>query len=272
VSGPHPYLLLDAGDGRRLDRFGGRVVDRPAPGATNPRRSQDAWAQADLRYDRRAGWSGGDTSPWPVTLDGLTLEARATEAGQVGLFPEHAQLWPRLQRLVRRAPGTEVLHLFAHTGATTLALARAGARVAHVDASRPAVAWARRNADLSGLAVRPVRWLVDDAPSFVERERRRERRYRGFVIDPPAWGHGPGRAWRMEDDLDGLLAGCARLADREAWILLTAHSVGWDPDRLADALANAFGPGRTEAGRLGLEAASGATLDLGAWASLIIRT
>jgi len=264
------YALIDAGEGRRLERFGDRVVDRPAPGAVDPIGLPAAWAAADLRFDRQTGWLGDVLRPWPVELDGLTLEVRATEVGQVGLFPEHAQSWPWLRDRSRGTPAAEVLHLFAHTGASTLALARAGARVVHVDASRPAVGWARRNAGLSGLADRPIRWLVDDAAAFVEREIRRERRYRGFVIDPPAWGHGAGRPWRLDDDLGGLLAGCARLADRDAFVLLTAHSVGWAPDRLAEAVRAAFGGGELDAGRLEIPAESGATLTLGAWASLII--
>jgi len=273
VASPGGYALIDAGDGRRLERFGARIVDRPAPGATDERRSPKAWDASHLRFDRRTGWAGPDRSAWPVELEGLMLEARPTEAGQVGLFPEQVRLWPWLhERLVDR-PAAEVLHLFAHTGATTLALARDGARVAHVDASRPAVAWARKNAGLSGQSDRPVRWLVDDARPFVGREIRRERRYQGIVIDPPAWGHGQGSEppWRLDDDLAPLLAGCARLADRSAFVLLTAHSVGWRPEQLAEALDVAFGGGTIAAGDLDVGAESGATLSLGSWASLIIR-
>ena len=155
----------------------------------------------------------------------------------------------------------------------TLAAAAAGATVAHVDASRPAVAWARRNAELSDLADRPIRWLVDDAETFVDREIRRGRRYDAVVLDPPSYGHGShGSTWRLEDRLGGLLDRCAELTgDDPVFALLTAHTPGFGSDRLADALARGFGrrPAEVEAGELGLRAASGARLRLGAWARII---
>ncbi len=270
MAGMDGYALLDVGGGERLERFGARLVVRPHPGAAFPRRAPDAWAAVDLSFADGRGWSGPE-DPWPLTVDGVTLELRATETGQVGFFPEHATLWPWLRdRVHALGRGASVLNLFAYTGATTLALASAGANVAHVDAARPTVAWARRNAALSGLDDRPIRWLVDDATGFVERELRRGRRYDGIVVDPPAYGHGMrGRAWRIETDLEPLLAGCARLAgDGEGFLLLTAHSIGFDADRLGWALAAAIGrPGRDlETGDLVLEAASGARLGLGAFA------
>ncbi len=261
------YELIDAGDGRRLERFGDRMVDRPAAGALAPRVDPERWSEADLRFDRDGGWHGTTIEPWTIDLHGLQLERRPTEAGQVGVFPEHAALWGGLEEQV--GDGDAVLHLFAHTGATTLALARAGARVAHVDAGRPAIAWARRNAELSGLAGAPIRWLVDDAETFVAREVRRGRQYDGVVLDPPAYGHGAsGRGWRLDDRLDPLLAAAARLEPR--FVLLTAHSVGWDADRLGDALRWAFPRGREHGGELSLAASSGATLALGAFAAVII--
>ncbi len=170
----------------------------------------------------------------------------------------------------------DVLHLFAYTGLTTLALARAGARVAHVDASRPTVAWARRNAATSGLDDRPIRWLVDDATAFAQREQRRGRRYDGIVLDPPTYGHGGhggGRVWRIEEDLAPLLATCAALLVPEGFILLTAHTEGLDPDLLAGVLPMGRGSGRgtsragaLERGELLLETADGRPLALGAFA------
>jgi 23S rRNA (cytosine1962-C5)-methyltransferase len=210
------YRLLDAGDGRRLEAFGERIVDRPAPAAVDPRRDAGAWLRADLRYDRVAGWRGvGTLGPWIVELEGLHLELRPTASGQVGLFPEHLDGLAWLRQQVRSAaqPSTTVLNLFAYTGLATLALAAAGASVVHVDAARSAISWARRNAQLSGLAGRPVRWIVDDAAAFVARETRRGRRYDGFVVDPPSWGHAvDARAWQLEGQLTELLAGCAQLA------------------------------------------------------------
>ncbi len=228
------YALLDIGGGARLERFGDRVTDRPAPTANGERTDPAPWRTAHLRYDRDRGWSGdpGSMTPWTVDLDGITLELRPTDAGQVGLFPEHQAMLPWLRgRVAARSPGEApaVLHLFAYTGLGTLAMAAAGAAVVHVDASRPTVAWARRNAELAGLAARPVRWIVDDALAFTEREVRRGHRYAGIVLDPPSYGHGPGtRPWRLEDDLPRLLAACARILGEDGFMLLTAHSLGFD--------------------------------------------
>ncbi|MEO8437359.1 MAG: class I SAM-dependent methyltransferase, partial [Chloroflexota bacterium] len=273
------YSLLDVGGGARLERFGTRTTDRPHPGALGSRVDATAWATADLRFDRDRGWSGELAgTPWPIEVAGLTLELRTTEAGQVGLFPEHEAMLPWLRdRVVARvgeaanAGGTapSVLHLFAYTGLATLAMADAGAAVAHVDASRPTVAWARRNADLSGAADRQIRWIVDDAVAFAEREVRRGRRYAGVVLDPPSYGHGPGRgAWRIEEDLGSLLATAGRLLEPDGFVLLTAHTVGFEDDRLAADLGRALGRtgAAVETGPLGLTTPDGRRLELGAFA------
>jgi 23S rRNA (cytosine1962-C5)-methyltransferase len=271
------YELLDAGDGRRLERFGSVVVDRPAASAMEPRRDPDAWATADLVYSRASGWNGAAVSePWSTELDGLTFELRATESGQVGLFPEQASNWDWLRDRVARRAGnvantdTSFLNLFGYTGGATLALAGGGLSVSHVDASRPAVAWARRNAALSGLADRAVRWLVDDAEAFVAREARRGRRYRGVVLDPPSYGHGAGgRSWRLEERLAPLLAACVAVTGGSPdLVLLTAHTPGFGAARLGDELAAALRrPIRdVERGELFLDARSGTRLTLGAFA------
>jgi 23S rRNA (cytosine1962-C5)-methyltransferase len=162
-----------------------------------------------------------------------------------------------------------VLNLFAYTGLATLALAQGGAAVAHVDASRPAVAWARRNASNNRLQDEPIRWLVDDAMTFTTRELRRGRRYAGIVLDPPGYGHGAGgRSWHLDTDLGPLLAAGARVLEPDGFVLLTAHSEGVGPERLADVLRAAL-PRRgatPEAGDLLLTSSDGRPFALGAFA------
>lgn len=274
------YELVDVGGGARLERFGERLVDRPAPGALGGRGDPAPWAAADLRFERDRGWAGDGVAagPWSIGIGGLILELRATDAGQVGLFPEHAAMLPWLRdRVASRLRGAgdggaapAVLHLFAYTGLATVAMAGAGAAVTHVDAARPTVAWARQNAERSGLAGRPIRWIVDDAVAFAEREVRRGHRYAGLVLDPPTYGHGPGRgAWRIDAGLGSLLGVGAQLLDRDGFVLLTAHTAGFDEDRLAHELTRSLGRRGTdevEAGQLALETADGRRLELGAFA------
>ena len=287
------YELLDVGVRRRLERFGSLTLDRPAPGADVFRLAPDGWADVDLRFDPGAGWSGpawpadpAVMAPWPIEIAGLTMELRPTSSGGLGLYPEHAAnlAWLEAQVAERigeaagpigaaepsaatapaRAP--QVLNLFAHTGLATLALARAGAAVVHVDGAKSAVAWARRNAELSGLADRPIRWIVDDALTFVARDSRRGRRYAGIVLDPPAFGRASGREWRLESDLPDLLAACRAIASPGAFVLLTAHSETIDGSRLRSLTRAAFDARTIEVVGVDLTATSGAHLELG-WAA-----
>jgi 23S rRNA (cytosine1962-C5)-methyltransferase len=274
------YELLDIGDQRRLERFGPWLIDRPAPSEGGfSVRTPDAWTQAVARFepgDRDPGrWVTTDPDveqPWTAALAGLRFEIRLTSSGQVGCFPEQRQTWTwiddRLGRRDKKRPA-EVLNLFAHTGGSTLAAARAGARVVHVDAGRPAIAWARQNAELNGLADAPIRWIADDAVRFTEREARRGRRYDGLILDPPSFGHDPGgRPWRLETDLPRLLEACvAILADGPAFVVLSAHTPCFGPERLGAALDDAVGErrgGTVEVDDLAIAATSGRRLDLGA--------
>ena len=271
------YELIDAGDGRRLERFGERVADRPAPGAIEPRHEPASWPDTDLRFDRAGGWTGASAAvePWTIPFEGLTFELRPTDAGQVGLFPEQATNWRWMrERLVERGDDRQaatVLHLFAYTGGATLMAAAAGASVIHVDAARSAIGWAKRNAELSGVAGRPIRWIVDDAEAFVRREARRGHRYAGIVLDPPSYGHGKGgRTWRLDDRLDELLASCREVATDDAFVVLTAHTEGIDGAALGERLGRAFGPNRPiETLELRLTATSGASLWLGSCARMM---
>jgi 23S rRNA (cytosine1962-C5)-methyltransferase len=275
------YELIDAGGGARLERFGAHITDRPHGGATGERRAPERWADADLRFDRDGGWSGPGLAAalegWTANIGGVTLLLRPTEAGQVGCFPEHAAMLPWLRdRIdVRRgtapddSPAPRVLHLFAYSGLATVAMAGAGAAVVDVDSARPAVAWARRNAAANGLEEAPIRWLVDDAPRFVARERRRGNRYDGIVLDPPTYGHGAsGRPWRLEAGLDPLLVDCRAILSADGFILLTAHTEHVAEDQITERLARALRrPIRElESGALHLDATSGASLALGVFA------
>lgn len=153
--------------------------------------------------------------------------------GHLGIFPEQLPYWQRLYQLtsMHRGTGFSVLNLFAYTGGATLACAKGGAAVVHIDASKPTVAWARANAAASGLAQAPIRWIVDDVPKFVAREVRRGNRYQGIILDPPSYGRGSnGQAWKIEADLPPLLTQLVQLlADDFSFIHLSAHSDNFSP-------------------------------------------
>jgi 23S rRNA (cytosine1962-C5)-methyltransferase len=236
------YQLLDFGLGRKLERFGDLIVDRPCPGATNAMKSPSLWAQADLSYGlnaedhwhthkRRTSRSIPSAGEWFCDCDGIRMSLKPTPAGQVGVFPEHWSHWTWLfDRLAVNAQAHEnqprVLSLFAYTGATTLALAKAGCSVTHVDASKPTVAWARENCSYSNLDHAPIRWIVDDAASFVKREVRRNSRYEAIVLDPPTYGHGSkGTRWEIHRHLMPLLDDCWQLlSNTPRAVLLCGHS------------------------------------------------
>jgi 23S rRNA (cytosine1962-C5)-methyltransferase len=268
--------LLDCGGGRRLERFGAAIVDRPAPMADwIPRLPADEWKRSNFKWDKGAWVRGAALDPWTIRVGGLTLECRPAAGGQLGVFPDHAATWTWLERVVGAAETNlgrppEVLSLFGYTGGATLACARAGARVVHVDSSRPAVAWARHNAELSGLTEKPIRWLIDDARTFVKRERRRGRRYDGVILDPPTYGHGDG-VWQIEQDLGPLLADLAALVGpRPSLVLLSAHTQGYDADRLGALVREHFGvPATGEP--LVLDSRAGSRLPLGGWAHSPVR-
>jgi 23S rRNA (cytosine1962-C5)-methyltransferase len=182
----------------------------------------------------------------------LRFELKRTDFGHLGLFPEQAENWDWISRL-SASQGADVpsaakhplkiLNLFAYTGGSTLAAAAAGAEVTHVDAAKNTVAWARRNAELSGLAAAPIRWIAEDAVKFVKREVKRGNRYDALILDPPSYGHGPrGEVWRLSKHLPRLLDLCAELtAGRPRFMLLTCHTPGYDAESLEKMMREVVG-------------------------------
>ncbi len=244
------YELLDFGDGRKLERFGGIVIDRPAPAVEGTKKRLPAlWAQANGRFERTSSESGRWTwvapppTSWTARHANVCLELKPSESGQVGVFPEQADNWDWIAQQVQRAPTpVNVLNLFAYTGGSTLAAAAAGARVTHVDASKSSVDQARRNAELSGLSEAPIRWIVDDAMKFAARELKRGRQYDAVILDPPSYGHGPsGEPWKIHEQLAPLLELCRELTlERRRFMLLTCHTPGLGPAELEAHLADAI--------------------------------
>jgi 23S rRNA (cytosine1962-C5)-methyltransferase len=242
------YELLDSGNGAKFERFGPYTLVRPETQAIwAPSRSERDWQRADATFEKSRG---GDDGPgnwqfrrplpeqWQMHHNNLTFWARLTPFRHTGVFPEHSAHWQWLTDKVAGRPGATALVLFGYTGLSSLALAAAGARVTHVDASKPSVRWAQENQKLSGLEQRPVRWLVDDVGKFVAREARRGARYDIILLDPPVFGRGPsGEVWRLAEQLTGLVDQCAELlSERPLAALLSAYATNMSALTLANVL------------------------------------
>jgi 23S rRNA (cytosine1962-C5)-methyltransferase len=222
--------LIDSGNSRKWERYGSVTVVRPEP--------QAMWEPAlgewspDATFVPGSDEEGGGRwvqhcevpQSWQLARDGVHFHASLTPFRHLGFFPDMAPQWDWMRQ---RADGAEVLNLFGYTGVGTLLLSQAGAKLVHVDASKKSVEGGRANAVLSGMADRPIRWIVDDAAKFTAREVRRERRYDGILLDPPKFGRGPeGEVWRLEEHLAALLGDCRKLLDQDSrFLVLTVYAV-----------------------------------------------
>ncbi|MDZ4065128.1 MAG: class I SAM-dependent methyltransferase, partial [Coriobacteriia bacterium] len=202
------YELLDSGDGRKLERFGDVVLSRPCVQASWEKRKPELWAGAVASFDRAGGWqTHGPTelpSSWNVTINGIAMILKPTPAGHLGVFPETRLLWDWIGDMLTSCDGggVSVLNLFAYSGGATLAAARTGCSVCHVDSSKAMVTRARENAALNHLEAAPIRWMVEDVSTFLDREIRRGRAYDAIILDPPSFGHGTkGEQFRIDRDL-----------------------------------------------------------------------
>lgn len=265
------YALLDSGHGRKLERYGPYTVVRPEPQCLwTPRQPASVWEAADAVFDPtdeedagRWRFKGQPVERWPLSWGEVKFHGRFTAFRHLAFFPEQAANWAWLDEKVRSAvaEGGEVsprvLNLFGYTGVASLVMSAAGASVTHVDASKKAVAWARENAELSGLSDRPVRWIVEDAKKYVAREVRRGSTYEGIILDPPKYGRGPdGQVWRLFEDLPELAGLCAQLLSENArFLVLNAYAERISGAALAGLLAEKLEGrgGRIEWGELALE-------------------
>jgi 23S rRNA (cytosine1962-C5)-methyltransferase len=275
------YVLLDAGGGERLEQWGPYRLRRPDPRATGTRtRPAAEWDRVDARFHGEAGrgrWERVANLPerWTIDHGGLTLIVKLAPFKHTGVFPEQAEHWRWMTRAAAAtARPLEVLNLFAYTGGATVALAKAGHKVTHVDASKPALAWARDNAAANGLAPDAVRWIQDDAATFVRREIRRGRAYDAALMDPPAFGHTPrGGIWRVDDQLEPLVADVLSLLADPVFFLINHYAREADGRELArvvtphlpSSLRSDRGA-RAEHGVLRLKTSSGRALDTGVYA------
>lgn len=230
------YTLLDTSDGERLERWGKYTVVRPDPQVIwSGMKKRPEWKKPDARYSRKGGGGAWEENKlpqnWKIGYEnlGLVFEIRAMGFKHMGLFPEQAANWDWFSELIKKAGRPiKVLNLFAYTGGATVAAAKAGAAVTHVDAAKGMVNQAKENARLCGLENAPIRYIVDDCRKFCEREIRRGNRYDAVIMDPPSYGRGPnGQVWKLEEcvcDLVSLTAGL--LSDEPLFFLLNSYTTG----------------------------------------------
>lgn len=232
------YEVIDTSCGEKLERWGKYLLVRPDPQVIwNTPKTEKGWTKRNGHY-HRSSKGGGEweffdlPEEWRIHYQDLTFHLKPFSFKHTGLFPEQAVNWDWFSNIIRNAGRpVKVLNLFAYTGGATLAAARAGAAVTHVDASKGMVAWAKENAASSGLADAPVRWLVDDCVKFVEREIRRGNTYDGIIMDPPSYGRGPkGEIWKIDESIYPFIELTAKLLTRDSlFLLVNSYTTGLQP-------------------------------------------
>lgn len=276
------YELIDFGDGEKLERFGSLLLIRPEPQAVGIRKlSESEWLRlADMRFEQKTSSSGiwkplrkNHPDRWKISYHSpkLKLQFRLamTAFKHVGIFPEQAVNWEYIAERCQGTTNFKILNLFAYTGGASLAGAACGAEVTHVDSVRQVVTWANDNRELSKL--RDIRWIVEDALKFVQREERRGNKYQGILLDPPAYGIGAnGERWKLEEKINELIASLAHLLEKKnSFLIFNAYSMGFSPlipEALIQTHFSQFNLNNLECGELYFPDQSGRKLPMGVFA------
>lgn len=266
------YELIDSGEGRRLEKFGDFLLDRPDPQIIWKKiLPPEKWNEANARFADK--WVNKDVpEKWQMEHGGIKFWAKLSPFKHTGVFPEQSEQWEYiLSRISSEKRQINILNLFAYTGIASLFAAKAGAKVTHVDASKPAITWANENRDLNEMQNAPIRWIVDDAVKFTEREGKRGVKYDAIVMDPPIYGHAPnGKPWDFNKDFPKLLENCKKiLSDKPLFVLVNAYAISSSSITLANTLQGILGNlgGKIENGELTLkETSGGRLLSTGIWA------
>lgn len=259
------YELLDSGNSKRLERFGMYIVDRPDPQTIwQPTHSAEFWQKADAVFERKSEdkglWNIKNKLPqqWELPYRNIKLLAKLSPFKHTGIFPEQTNNWDFIEKKIKQKEKDYqpyILNLFGYTGGATLVAAAAGAKVTHVDASKPSTAWARENQTASGLGNAPIRWILDDAMKFVQREIKRGVKYDGIIMDPPAFGHGiTGQMWKFNEDFPKLMQACTQLlVDNPLFVIVNAYAISASAIMLENVMHDFLEGGIIESGELCLK-------------------
>ncbi len=259
------YECIDTSNGEKLEKWGDVILCRPDPQVIWDEKASPAmWKKADAHYHRSSSgggqWEYRNYVPeqWTVKYKNLTFNIKPMGFKHTGLFPEQAVNWDYMMDKIAERGETKVLNLFAYTGGATVACAKAGASVTHVDASKGMVQWAKENAKSSGLENAPIRYLVDDCMKFVEREIRRGNHYDAIIMDPPSYGRGPGgEVWKIEESICHFVRRCALLlSDKPLFFIINSYTTGLAPTVLSNLMKICLPEGRVESSEIGVNITS----------------
>lgn len=269
------YELIDSGQGEKLERLGEVVMIRPDPQALWLRSKPELWDKADVYYVRTDAKSGewkrltdkAQKLPesWKIEFGGLNFEVYLSSFKHIGIFPEQLVNWKWFKEVIEKEKREiSVLNLFGYTGGATLACVQAGATVTHVDSSKTSITNANKNAELSGLKDRSIRWILEDAYVFVKKELRRGKKYDAIIMDPPSFGHGTkGEVWKIEKQFTDLVEDALKLlSDNPTFFVINGYSAGYSPIAYANnilLLKERFG-GEIEYGELAIQESEGKRL------------
>ncbi len=259
------YELLDSGDNMKLERFGEIIVARPETQALWKKQRPELWNSAHATFafeDKKGIWNVKKFVPesWQLSWKDAKFVARLTSFKHTGIFPEQSPNWEWLMEKILKLEKPDVLNLFGYTGIASVVAAQAGAFVTHVDASKQSLDWAHENARLSDIGEDKIRWILDDALSFVKREARRGAKYDGIILDPPAFGRGAkGEVWKIEEDFQTLLASLKEIQSDKpgSFFLLNGYAAGYSPISFAQAVESVFGEINGESGELHIKESDG---------------
>jgi len=259
------YECIDTANGEKLERWGDIILCRPDPQVIWDKKADPSrWNEVNAHYHRSSSgggkWEFRKDLPeqWTVNYRDLTFNIKPMGFKHTGLFPEQAVNWDYMAEKIASRKGAKVLNLFAYTGGATVACAKAGASVTHVDASKGMVQWAKENARSSGLADAPIRYLVDDCMKFVEREIRRGNKYDAILMDPPSYGRGPGgEVWKIEDSICQFVRRCSLLlSDDPLFFIINSYTTGLAPTVLTNLMKMCLPEGKIESSEIGLNITS----------------
>lgn len=226
AAGWEDYKLLDSGNSKRVEMYGKYIIERPDP--------QAIWSLSNSKYNIDASYDNSWKKPssfpskWDMSYKDIKFFAKLTPFKHVGVFPEQSLNWDYMEeKIINSKRQVNVLNLFGYTGIATLICAKSGAKVTHLDGSKPSISWAKENQTVSGLLDKPIRWIVDDALEFTAREIRREKVYDAIIMDPPVYGHGPdGQIWDFNKSFPILLSNCKKLlSNNPVFFIVNAYAI-----------------------------------------------